>query len=89
MKSHHDAMRVTLNSWGVHNLTTKKDYYYIQEKVLLKMGEQDGDKIFCFDINDPNLEARLMAVIDYISGMTDIYALDVYQKINGISLPIV
>ena len=42
-----------------------------------------------YDINDPHLEARLMAVIDYISGMTDIYALDVYQKINGISLPIV
>ena len=30
-----------------------------------------------------------MAVIDYISGMTDIYVLDIYQKINGISLPIV
>ncbi len=29
-----------------------------------------------------------MAVLDYISGMTDIYALDIYQKINGISLPI-
>jgi dGTPase len=28
-------------------------------------------------------------VIDYISGMTDIFALDIYQKINGISLPIV
>lgn len=42
-----------------------------------------------YDINNPNIEARLMAVIDYISGMTDIYALDVYQKINGISLPIV
>lgn len=42
-----------------------------------------------YDIRDENLETRLMAVIDYISGMTDIYALDVYQKINGISLPIV
>ena len=30
-----------------------------------------------------------MAVLDYISGMTDIYALDIYQKINGISLPLV
>ena len=37
----------------------------------------------------PDLETRLMAVIDYISGMTDVYALDVYQKICGISLPIV
>ncbi len=42
-----------------------------------------------YDINAPELETRLMAVIDYISGMTDVYALDVYQKINGISLPIV
>ena len=42
-----------------------------------------------YDIESPSLETRLMAVIDYISGMTDVYALDVYQKICGISLPIV
>ena len=42
-----------------------------------------------YDIENPDLECRLMAVIDYISGMTDVYALDVYQKICGISLPIV
>ena len=42
-----------------------------------------------YDITADDLETRLMAVIDYISGMTDVYALDVYQKINGISLPIV
>jgi dGTPase len=42
-----------------------------------------------YDIDSPDLETRLMAVIDYISGMTDVYALDVYQKICGISLPIV
>ena len=42
-----------------------------------------------YDIGAPDLETRLMAVIDYIAGMTDVYALDVYQKINGISLPIV
>ena len=42
-----------------------------------------------YDIENENLEERIMAVIDYISGMTDIYALDIYQKINGISLPIV
>ena len=42
-----------------------------------------------YDIENESLEERLMAVLDYISGMTDIYALDIYQKINGISLPIV
>ena len=42
-----------------------------------------------YDIENENLEERIMSVIDYISGMTDIYALDIYQKINGISLPIV
>ena len=30
---------------------------------------------------------RIMAVLDYISGMTDVYALDLYRKIFGMSLP--
>ena len=42
-----------------------------------------------YNIENESLEERIMAVLDYISGMTDIYALDIYQKINGISLPIV
>lgn len=42
-----------------------------------------------YDITAPSLETRLMAVIDFISGMTDVYALDEYQKIIGVSLPVV
>ena len=42
-----------------------------------------------YEIKANDIETRLMAVIDYISGMTDVYALDVYQKISGISLPII
>ena len=42
-----------------------------------------------YDIQSDDLQTRIMAVIDYISGMTDVYALDIYQKINGISLPLV
>ena len=42
-----------------------------------------------YDISAESLETRLMAVIDYVSGMTDVYALDEYQKISGISLPVV
>ncbi len=30
---------------------------------------------------------KILAILDYISGMTDIYALDLYQKITGMSLP--
>ena len=30
---------------------------------------------------------RLMSVLDYLSSMTDVYALDLYRKINGHSLP--
>jgi len=29
----------------------------------------------------------LQGVLDYITGMTDVYALDLYRKINGQSLP--
>ena len=42
-----------------------------------------------YDINSNDFETRIMAVIDFISGMTDIFALDIYQKIQVISLPIV
>ncbi|MED9800597.1 MAG: dNTP triphosphohydrolase [Prevotella sp.] len=42
-----------------------------------------------YDIHNEKLEDRVMAVVDYISGMTDVYALDIYQKINGISLSII
>ena len=57
------------------------DRYYSQQ-LIGRVSNQ-------YDIHAQDLEARIMAVIDYISGMTDVYALDVYQKINGISLPIV
>ncbi len=57
------------------------DRYYSQQ-LIGRVSSQ-------YDINAADLEMRLMAVIDYIAGMTDVYALDVYQKINGISLPII
>ena len=40
-----------------------------------------------YEILAPTLYGRIMAVLDYISGMTDVYALDLYRKINGMSLP--
>lgn len=42
-----------------------------------------------YQLNASTLYERIMAVIDYISGMTDVYALDLYRKINGNSLPMV
>ena len=75
--------------------------YKIMETLMLQMVEaiMHPDRYYSqqligrvsnqYAIHSDDLETRLMAVIDYISGMTDVYALDVYQKINGISLPIV
>ena len=57
------------------------DRYYSQQ-LIGRVSSQ-------YDIDSPDLETRIMAVIDYIAGMTDVYALDVYQKICGISLPII
>lgn len=41
-----------------------------------------------YDIQSDDTETRIMAAVDYISGMTDVYALDIYQKIEGLSLPV-
>lgn len=40
-----------------------------------------------YNIKAPALYERVQAVLDYISGMTDVFALDLYRKINGNSLP--
>ena len=40
-----------------------------------------------YEMHAPTLYGKVQAVIDYISGMTDVYALDLYRKINGMSLP--
>ena len=42
-----------------------------------------------YEVNAPTLYGKIQAVLDYLSGMTDIYALDLYRKINGNSLPAV
>ena len=39
-----------------------------------------------YDIKAKTLYERILAVLDYISGMTDVFALDLYRKINGMSL---
>ena len=57
------------------------DRYY-SKQLLMRVSSQ-------YEINSPDLETRIMAVLDFISGMTDVFALDFYQKINGTSLPIV
>ncbi|MGN0186950.1 MAG: deoxyguanosinetriphosphate triphosphohydrolase [Paludibacteraceae bacterium] len=40
-----------------------------------------------YDTQAESVYERVLAILDYISGMTDVYALDLYRKINGTSLP--
>ncbi|MBQ9498964.1 MAG: deoxyguanosinetriphosphate triphosphohydrolase [Bacteroidaceae bacterium] len=42
-----------------------------------------------YSIRSADLFERILSVLDYISGMTDVFALDLYRKINGNSLPAV
>ena len=42
-----------------------------------------------YDVEAPTLFGKIQAVVDHISSMTDVYALDLYRKLNGMSLPAV
>lgn len=42
-----------------------------------------------YDVRAESVYERLMAVCDYISGMTDVFALELYRNINGHTLPAV
>lgn len=40
-----------------------------------------------YEVHSDNLYTKLQSVVDHVSGMTDVYALDLYRKLNGHSLP--
>ena len=42
-----------------------------------------------YEIDAPGLFEKIQAVLDHVSAMTDVYALDLYRKLNGMSLPAV
>ncbi len=42
-----------------------------------------------YDVEAPTLYGKIQAVLDHVSAMTDVYALDLYRKLNGLSLPAV
>ena len=70
----------TLMSVFVEAAVNPKRFY--SQQLIRRVSSQ-------YDIHSDDVETRIMAVIDYISGMTDVYALDIYQKIKGVALPIV
>ncbi|MDE5750271.1 MAG: dNTP triphosphohydrolase, partial [Duncaniella sp.] len=41
-----------------------------------------------YQIDAPDIYGKIQAVLDHISGMTDVYALDLYRRLNGMSLKI-
>jgi len=50
------------------------------KQLLMRIPEQ-------YETNSPDVYGKIMAVLDYISGMTDVYALDLYRKITGMNIP--
>ena len=42
-----------------------------------------------YDVHAGTTYGKIQCALDYISGMTDVYALDLYRKITGMSLPAV
>ncbi len=42
-----------------------------------------------YDVEAPTLFGRLQAVVDHVSAMTDVYALNLYRRLNGHTLPAV
>lgn len=60
---------------------THPELYYSQ-LLLAKFPRQ-------YDVHSPDLFGKIQAVLDHISAMTDVYALDLYRKLKGLSLPAV
>lgn len=42
-----------------------------------------------YETDSPGMYGKIQSVVDYVSGMTDVYALDLYRKITGMGLPVI
>ena len=42
---------------------------------------------FIITQKEENLYSDIQSIVDFISGMTDLYAIDLYRKITGITIP--
>jgi len=40
-----------------------------------------------FPVDRKSVYLDVQSVVDFISGMTDLYAMDIYRKITGITIP--
>ena len=58
----------------------KKDKGHFDKKIIAMIPAQ-------FHTTQTDTYAKIRTVLDYVSGMTDIYAVDLYRKIKGISIP--
>ncbi len=64
----------------IHAVMHPRDYD--SQLLLLRVPRQ-------YETGAADLFTRLQSVLDHISGMTDVYALDLYRKLKGTSLPAV
>ncbi len=62
----------------LHALANPQHLY--SEALLRRVSSQ-------YDIHQESTYGRIQCALDYISGMTDLYALDLYRRITGMNLP--
>ncbi len=84
-----DVLDIELAGYRIIGFLLEKFTHAIQNpqhaysKILLgRIPEQ-------YAINSESTTSNLQSILDYVSGMTDVYALDLYRKITGIGLPII
>lgn len=68
----------TLLEEFVGAIMNPRDLY--SKKILSLLPEQ-------YKTNSDSVYLKIQSVVDFVSGMTDVFALDLYRKIKGISLP--
>jgi dGTPase len=68
----------TLLEEFVGAIMNPKDLY--SKKILSLLPEQ-------YKTYSDSVYLKIQSVVDFVSGMTDVFALDLYRKIKGISLP--
>lgn len=73
----HKVIQTLLEEYLEAEFSRDKDY---SQRLLQRIPNQ-----YNVDSDDPYV--RIMKILDFLAGMTDVYILDLYRKITGISIP--
>ena len=81
-----NRVKQVIRSWGVHDMESNKDYYYVKQNITLSMGERDGVYIFYPPLTNQQPERIWKVATNYGKDWTSWYGSFLSKYVTSMEL---